>query len=57
MALTDAGYALAADMGLVVSKFHLAEGHEALTWDIVTKPKIDVAYHLPVLAGFSNQLR
>jgi hypothetical protein len=52
--LTDAGYALAADMGLLVAKFLLDECSDKVKWSIVRSPKSDVSYNLPVLIGFGK---
>jgi hypothetical protein len=49
--LTDSGYALAADMGLLMSvMFQSMFPH--LHWQIVRRPKSDISYNLPVLTGF-----
>jgi hypothetical protein len=49
--LTNRGYALAADMGLLLAAA-LLDLHPTLRWDVVRKPKSDVSYNLPVLVGF-----
>ena len=51
--LTNLGYALAADMGLLVAAA-LQQGFPRLTWDIVQKPKSDVSFNQPVLVGFGS---
>jgi len=52
--LTNAGYALAADMGLLVAKFLLSECGDRIKWSILKRPKSDMSYNLPVLIGFST---
>lgn len=49
--LTDAGYALAADLGLLVARSLLLVCRENVDWHVVEKPKSDVSYNLPVLRG------
>lgn len=51
--LTKLGYALAADMGLLVAQYLLSAKPEKLKWETVRKPKSDVSYNLPVIVGFS----
>lgn len=51
--LTNQGHAIAADMGLLFAAA-LEEEHPELTWEIVRKPKSEVDYNQPVLAGFSD---
>lgn len=50
--LTNVGYALAADMGLLVAKLFLGACGSKVKWMLVTKPKNDVSYQRPVLTGF-----
>ena len=52
--LTKLGYALAADMGLLIAQYLLSVRPEKLKWEIVRKPKSELSYNLPVIAGFSN---
>lgn len=52
--LTNAGYALAVDMGLLVAQFLLDTCGDRVKWSIVRRPKSDVSYHLPVLVGFGK---
>ncbi len=54
--LTNAGQALAADAGLLTAKLLLRASAGRLRWEVVRKPKSDISYNLPVLAGFSNNL-
>lgn len=49
--LTNRGYALAADMGLLVAAL-LVEASTSIQWTILRKPKSDLSYNLPVLTGF-----
>jgi len=48
--LTNAGYSLAADAGLLFARA-LLRHHPGVRWDIVRKPKRDMAFQLPVLVG------
>ncbi len=50
--LTNIGYSLAADIGLLVARQVCRVVGDKLRWEIVRKPKSDVSYNLPVLAGF-----
>lgn len=52
--LSDKGYALAADMGLLIAKMLLNRFSPKVKWEIVKKPKNDASFHLPVLTGFGN---
>lgn len=54
--LTNAGHALAADAGLLTARLLLRATVGRLRWEVVRKPKSDISYNLPVLAGFSNNL-
>jgi hypothetical protein len=54
--LTNAGHALAADAGLVTARLLLRATAGRVRWEVVRKPKSDISYNLPVLAGFSNNL-
>ena len=51
--LTNMGYALAADMGLLVAYYLLKALPDKLSWEIIRKPKSELSYNLPVLQGFS----
>jgi len=53
--LTNQGYALAADVGLLVAKLLLRDTGSALKWSVVRKPKSDMSYNLPVLIGFGER--
>jgi hypothetical protein len=52
--LTDGGYALAADMGLLVAKLLLNARPSKVKWTILKKPKNDASYQMPVLTGFGK---
>lgn len=54
--LTNAGHALAADAGLLTAKLLLRATGRRLRWEVVRKPKSDLSYNLPVLAGFNHNL-
>ena len=47
--LTNMGYALAADMGLLIAKYLLRDCGNKLYWTIIRKPKSEMSYNLPVL--------
>ena len=49
--VTVTGYALAADLGLLMATMLQAEC-SGLRWEIVTRPKSDASYNLPVLRPF-----
>lgn len=49
--LTDCGYALAADVGLLIARLVMEQGPESLHWTVLRKPKSDVSYNLPVIEG------
>jgi len=51
--LTYAGYALAADMGLLTAKI-LLRTVDTIQWTIIRKPKNDMLYNWPVLTGFGG---
>jgi len=51
--LTDAGNALAADIGLLVADT-LTGKHPQLEWETVPKPPNDMSFNPPVLVGFNN---
>jgi len=48
-ALNNTGFALAADMGLIVAHYLLEDSPTNLRWKIVHRPKSDMSYRLPVL--------
>jgi hypothetical protein len=47
--LSAAGYAIAADWGLMLATFVLDDTALGATWDVFRKPKSDASYNLPVL--------
>jgi hypothetical protein len=53
--LTVQGYAMVADLGLLMTKSILNEFSDTLYWEIVSKPKNDIAYLLPQVAGFCKK--
>jgi hypothetical protein len=48
------GYAIAADVGLLMAEL-LTDRYD-LHWDVVRRPKRDIAYNLPALFGFGSCL-
>jgi hypothetical protein len=50
--LTNIGYSIAADVGLLVAMQVRRAAGDKVRWEIVRKPKSDVSYNLPVLTGF-----
>ena len=52
--LTNAGHAVAADLGLVVARMLIEEGGGKVQWRVMRKPKSDMSYNLPVLSGFGR---
>ena len=52
--LTNRGYALAADMGLLVAKLLLDNHGGRIRWRTIRKPKSELSYNLPVLEGFAD---
>ncbi len=52
--LSSCGYALSADMGLLVARYLLDESGNSIRWEILQKPKKELSYNLPVLIGFQN---
>lgn len=53
--LNNYGYALAADMGLLVSRCLLRDFPDRVYWETLRKPKSNLSYNLPVLKGFGNR--
>ncbi len=49
--LTDRGYALAADLGLLIARLVIERGPQGLHWVVLRKPKSDISYNLPILEG------
>lgn len=52
--LTNIGYSVAADLGLLTATQIVRTVGDKVHWEIVRKPKSDVSYNLPVLAGFGR---
>lgn len=52
--LTNRGYALAADSGLLVAKMLIRDCNGLVQWDIVWAPKDDMSFQRPVLTGFGR---
>lgn len=52
--LTSRGYALAADMGLLLAALLMRECGSSIQWTILRKPKTDVSFNCPVLKGFGK---
>lgn len=52
--LTNRGYAIAADLGLLVAQLLILHGQGKITWEILRKPKTDQSFNLPVLTGFGD---
>ena len=52
--LTSIGYALSADIGLLLAKLLLQECSPSIHWAICREPKTDVSYNCPVLSGFGK---
>ena len=49
--LTEAGEALAADLGLLFARALRYGNEDRLPWDIVERPRLDVSYLRPVVKG------
>jgi len=49
--LSDAGYAVAADWGLLLATLVLSEAGVNASWEVLRKPKRDASYNLPVLVA------
>ena len=53
MQLTEPGYSLAADLGLLVAKCLMAANPE-IQWRVLRRPKSEVSFNQPVLVGFGK---
>lgn len=51
---SEAGYALAADIGLLVARC-LIRKHDKVRWEILRRNKNDPSYRQPILVGFGQQ--
>lgn len=49
--LTDAGYALAADMGLLVTRLLFERHASGIRWEVLKRPRTDASFNLPVIRG------
>ncbi len=52
--LSKYGYAIAADMGLVVAEYLFTVRPSDLEWKVVRRPRSDMSYNLPVIVGFGS---
>lgn len=50
--LTDAGYALAADLGLLLADRLIRKGGDRIKWKTLRGGKKHISYNMPVLTGF-----
>lgn len=50
--LTDRGYALAADVGLLLGKMLVNKSGNKLKWTIIRRAKRHISFNMPVLTGF-----
>lgn len=54
--LTNTGFALAADIGILMGQCWLESFPERLGWEILRQKRIDLSYNRPVIQGFSSGL-
>ena len=54
--LTNTGFALSADLGILMSQCLLAKYPEKLRWEILRQKRIDLSYNRPVIQGFISGL-
>lgn len=54
--LSSLGYAISADMGLLVAKCLMADSEGIVKWDVLRKPRSAQSYNLPVLVGFRSKV-
>lgn len=52
--LTNEGYAIAADAGLLVAQLLIEHADGRVQWEILRRPKTDQSFNLPVLVGFDS---
>lgn len=52
--LTDRGFALAADLGLLVARLLLKFGNGSEQWTVLRRPKTDAFYNHPVITGLRS---
>ena len=55
--LSNRGYAMAADIGLLIARELLREHGDALRWKIVRAAKLDLSYKMPALYSFSTPMK
>lgn len=53
-ALTNEGYAIAGDMGLLLAEVLIDAVGGAVAWELLRTPKSDMSYNTPVLTGFGK---
>jgi hypothetical protein len=51
--LTELGYSVAADLGLLVARC-LVESCPSIHWEVLRRPKSEVSFNQPVLVGFGK---
>ena len=54
--LSNAGYALSADVGIILATCLLRICGDRIRWTILRKPRRELSYNLPVLTGFHIHL-
>lgn len=54
--LSNLGYAVSADMGLLIAKCLFDIGKGKVEWATLRKPKSAQSFNLPVLVGFSTKV-
>lgn len=54
--LTNTGFALSADIGILMGQCFLDAFPGKLHWEILRQKKIDLSYNRPVIQGFANGL-
>lgn len=50
--LTDRGYALAADIGLLIGKMLIDQSGNKLKWIIIKSPRSHISFNMPAITGF-----
>lgn len=55
--LSNRGYALAADMGLLVAQYLFEEHPNALKWKVVRGAKRDISYNSPGIYSFATPMK
>lgn len=54
--LSNMGYAVAADCGLLVAKLLIANSNGRATWKVLSSPRSAQSFNLPVLIGFKSKV-